>query len=81
MLFRSNYRESWTYNGVAIEIDTWPKIPTYVEIEGETENAVKDVSSQLGFDYATAVFGSADEVFKNRYDIDILAMDRLVFDS
>lgn len=77
--YQENYRESWEYNDVSIEIDTWPKIPTYVEIEGKSEKAVKEVSRKLGFDYSNAVFGSADEVFKDKYGIDILNMDKLVF--
>jgi len=78
--FQENYRESWKYMGVSIDIDTWPKIPTYVEIEGDTEQLVMEVAKALGFDYNNAVFGSADEVFKDNYGIDILKMDKLVFE-
>lgn len=78
--YQENYRESWKLKGVSIEIDTWPQIPSYVEIEANTEADVISVSNLLGFDYRKAVFGSADEVYKNSYNIDILSMDILVFD-
>lgn len=79
--YQENYRESWRYKDVSIEIDSWPLIPPYLEIEGNTEEGVKEVSKLLGFNYNNAVFGSADEVYKSKYGIDILSMDRLIFDN
>lgn len=76
---QENLRESWTYDGASIEIDTWPRIPSYVEIEADSEEKVKKVSKLLGFDYVNAVFGSVDEVYKEKYGIDILSLDNLTF--
>lgn len=79
--YQENLRESWKFRNVAIEIDSWPLIPPYLEIEAESEAEVKEVASLLGINYSNAVFGSADEVFKDTYGIDILTMDTLVFDE
>lgn len=79
--YQENYRESWKYKDVSIEIDSWPLIPPYLEIEGNSEEEVKEISNLLDFNYDNAVFGSADEVYKSKYGIDILTMDRLVFDN
>lgn len=79
--YQENRRESWKFNEVAIEIDSWPLIPPYIEIEAKSEDEVKEVASLLGFNYNQAVFGSADEVFKDVYGIDILSMDRLTFEN
>ena len=78
--YQESRRESWKFKDVSIEIDSWPLIPPYIEIEAGSETEVKDVASLLGFDYSTAVFGSADEVFKDTYGIDILSMEKLEFE-
>lgn len=64
-----SYRESWELNGVEIDIDTWPWLPTYVEIKGPSEAAVAAVSEQLGFSMQDAIIGSVDEVYKLYYDV------------
>lgn len=62
-------RESWTLGNVEIDIDTWPWLPTYVEIEGPTVEDVKNVSALLGFDYQNAHFGCVDEIYKLYYNV------------
>lgn len=62
-------RESWELDGVEIDIDTWPWIPSYVEIEGQTPAAVEAVAGKLGFDMKNAIIGSVDEVYKLYYDV------------
>lgn len=62
-------REEWLLDGVEIDIDTWPWIPTFVEIEGPTNEKVIQVSEKLGFKMADAIYGSVDEVYKKYYDV------------
>jgi len=64
-----SYRETWELDGVEIDLDTWPWIPSYVEIEGPTVESVETVSQQLGFDMKDAIYGSVDEVYKLYYDV------------
>lgn len=64
-----SYRESWRLGNVEIDIDTWPWIPSYVEIEGDTPESVQDVATKLGFNMTDAIIGSVDEVYKLYYDI------------
>lgn len=42
-------REMWTLGKVEICIDTWPWIPTFMEIEGPTEKSVWDTAKKLGY--------------------------------
>ncbi|MEO8863115.1 MAG: class IV adenylate cyclase, partial [Candidatus Saccharimonadales bacterium] len=56
--FQVTKRESWVLNGVEIEIDTWPWIPQFVELEGKSEDAVKQVASLLELNWAKALHGS-----------------------
>ncbi len=62
-------REEWELDGVELDIDTWPWLPPYVEIEGPNEAAVKSVAAKLDFDMADALYGSVDEVYKIYYDV------------
>lgn len=47
--YQENRRIQYTLNGVEIDIDSWPHIPTYLEIEGSSEQIVYDVLEKLGF--------------------------------
>lgn len=38
------------FDDVEIDIDTWPHLNTYVEFEGETEDAVLKVLEKLNID-------------------------------
>ena len=67
--YQESMREIWMLDGVEICIDEWPYLEPYVEIEGESEEAVKEASEKLGFDYAKAVFGAVDQQYKEKYGI------------
>lgn len=48
-----SYEEQYQYPGqknIKIEIQEWPLIPPYVEIEGKNENEVTQALTDLGFD-------------------------------
>ena len=45
--YQENKRESYELDGVQIEIDSWPNIPVYLEIEGQDEASVNDVLKRL----------------------------------
>ena len=49
-------REIWKYGEVEICIDTWPWIPTFIEIEGPTEESVWEVADKLGYKKEQAKF-------------------------
>lgn len=66
---QETYREEWRLDDVEIDIDTWPWIPSYVEIEGPSEESVKAVASKLGFDMADSLYGSVDQVYSLYYDV------------
>lgn len=57
-------RERYILNGCFIDIDTWPKIPTYVEIEGKSVELIKEVSKILDFNFDDAHKGNAFDVFR-----------------
>jgi adenylate cyclase, class 2 len=75
------YREEWRWGEVAFDFDTWPGLPTFVEIEGPNEAAVRQAAATLGLDYSQARFGSVDEIYKSELGRDILAEPTLLFAS
>jgi len=48
---QENRRIQYKLDGVEVDIDFWPYIPTYVEFEAESEQAIKDVCFKLGIDF------------------------------
>jgi adenylate cyclase class 2 len=73
-------RHSFELDGVIADIDTWPKIPTYVELEGPSEDALKQVAAKLGFDWKDVVFENARIVIENRYHIPVGNMTWFTFE-
>ena len=41
-------RETWAFRGCLVELDTLPHFGRFVEIEGPSEETVRDVQSELG---------------------------------
>ncbi|WP_436738497.1 class IV adenylate cyclase [Streptomyces sp. BBFR102] len=77
--YQQNYREEWQLDGVAYDLDTWPGLPTFLEVEASSEEAVRKAVSALGLDYEQARFGSIDLIYKSELDRDILAEPTLLF--
>ena len=63
-------REIWKFDEVEICIDTWPWIPTFMEVEGPTEESVWEVAKKLGFGKDQAKFGSVDTTYQRYYGVD-----------
>lgn len=63
-------REIWRLGEVEICIDTWPWIPTFMEIEGPTEDSVWETADKLGLDKNRAKFGSVDTTYQHYYGVE-----------
>ncbi|MFC9879029.1 class IV adenylate cyclase [Streptomyces libani] len=77
--YQQNYREEWQLGGVTYDVDTWPDLPTFLEVEGSSEQAVRAAVAELGLDYNEARFGSIDLIYKSELNRDILAETTLLF--
>lgn len=66
--FQESKRETWRLEGVEIVIDEWPWLQPYIEIEGESEAAIKAVAAALGLDWKVAIFGHIDDLYSRQYD-------------
>ena len=60
-------RETWKLGEAEVVIDEWPWLEPFIEIEGPSEESVRDAAAQLEFDWNTAVFGGATEAYRASY--------------
>ncbi len=67
--YQETKRETWLWHEVEITIDTWPGLDPFVEIEGHSEEEVKQVTAELGLDFARALFGAVDIVYEKKLGI------------
>ena len=54
---------------VEVMIDEWPFIEPFIEIEAISEEKVREVADQLGFDYAQAIFGATSVITQKKYGL------------
>lgn len=67
--YQETKREKWTLNGSEVTIDTWPWVPSFLEIEACDEKTVEETASMLGLSLADAKHGSVEVVYQNYYDV------------
>ncbi|NJL97018.1 CYTH domain-containing protein [Candidatus Gracilibacteria bacterium] len=79
--YQENYREEWELNGVKIDMDTWPIVGTYIEVEGNSEEEVRKVCSMLDLPYEDGIFDTTDVIYKQTTGVDMLTLDTLAFDN
>lgn len=63
--YQENHRIRYMLNNVELDIDTWPKIPTYLEIEGKSEKEVYDMVKLLELENKKVVTIDVLEVYKS----------------
>jgi adenylate cyclase class 2 len=66
--FQESRRETWKLDGVEVVIDEWPWLNPYIEIEGETEAAIKAVTKKLGLAWEAALFVNVDVLYNRQYE-------------
>ena len=76
--YQENRRISYILDDVEIEIDFWPKIFPYLEIEARSISKVELMIKKLGFNRSQATSISVRKVYK-KYGIDIYAIKELKF--
>ena len=64
-------RHTFRLGSITLDIDTWPNIPTYLEIEGNSEEDLKHTAQKLGLDYKKAIFENARIVIEKYYKVPV----------
>lgn len=78
---QENKRIKYDLNGVEIDIDTWPKIPTYLEIEGRSEEEVYNTLQLLGIPKERSTSLDVQSIYEEIYGIDLDKSPNLSFEE
>lgn len=77
--YQENRRIRYMYNDVEIDIDTWPMIPTYMELEGPSVEKIKELEEILEVDKSKITTLFCDDLATEFYGIDINSFKELKF--
>jgi adenylate cyclase, class 2 len=76
--YQENKRSSFVLDDVELEIDSWPLIPPYLEIEGKSREDVVRVAGLLGYDEDVLTGENTMKVYR-RYGIELGSIEELRF--
>ena len=57
-------RRSWAHDGVSYDVDTWPRLEPYLEIETDSWEKLEAAARKLGLDPAEKKICSASQIYK-----------------
>lgn len=69
-MYQENKRTIYRLGDVEFDIDTWPMIPTYLEIEGKSKEQVEEMIEKLSIDKKKLSLDKISEIYK-KYGLDI----------
>jgi adenylate cyclase class 2 len=77
--YQENFRIEYTLDGVNFDLDKWPMIEPYIEIEGKSEDEVYEAINKLGIlpDEITTL--DVDKIYNQVYGIDLEIIKELCF--
>lgn len=78
--YQEKQRATYSVDGVEVDIDTWPLIPTYAEIENDSEELIQSTIDKLGLQNHEIVSCNTAEVYE-KYGIDLYKYRTLKFDE
>lgn len=80
--YQETRRELWKLDDVEITIDTWPVYGSFVEVEGSSEESVRNASEKIGFDWSKALFCTINQLFQRKFGehAKVSKVPRLTFD-
>jgi len=76
--YQENYRHKFDYKDIEFMIDSWPKIPTYLEIEAKSEEKIDEGLELLGFNGKDEGHIGTNAIFK-KYGLDLHSFTELKF--
>ena len=65
--YQESKRETWILDDAEIVIDEWPWLNPYIEIEGSSEEHVKEITEKLGLQWDDALFGDVMAAYRQQY--------------
>lgn len=77
--YEENNRIQYMLDGVEVDIDSWPMIPAYMEIEGVSEKEVSDKLELLEIDKSKVTTLNCADIYNQIYEIDIDKIEEIKF--
>lgn len=77
--YQENTRIQYMLDEVEIDIDSWPMIPTYLEIEAKNEEKINYMLQKLNLQNSNITTLNCDDIYKKIYNIDISKIRELKF--
>ena len=69
-MYQENKRTIYRLGNIEFDIDSWPMIPTYLEIEGKSKEQVEEMIEKLEIDKNKLSLDKVSEIYK-KYGFDI----------
>lgn len=67
--YQENMRETWKMtDGTLVELEQWPDLPSYIEVEGSSVGAVQAAAKKLGMDWKKYTLVSTDKLYQQHYN-------------
>lgn len=76
--FAENRRTRWIKDGIEFDIDSWPAIPPYLEIEADSWQKIDEAIEWLGLNTADKKIFSTNQVY-TIYGIEVAEHSHLMF--
>jgi adenylate cyclase class 2 len=78
---QEKFRHTFILDGVTIDIDTWPKLPPYVEFESSSEESIKKAVDKVGFSWSDVTFERPAKIIEGKYGIFVRRLRYFTFDK
>ena len=77
--YQENKRIRYILNDIEIDIDSWPMIPTYMELEGNNIEKIKELEELLEVDKDKITNLNCQSIYEQIYNIDVNNIKELKF--
>ena len=67
--YQEKLRETWKLGTSEIVVDTWPGLEPYIEIEDNSEEAIRKTAALLEFDWQDKIITSVVEIYMDKYQL------------
>ena len=78
--YQEKERTTYVLEDYEFDIDTWPGIPTYVEVEGKSEEDLENILNRIGYSMKDTVSCTADEIYE-KYGLSMFDSREIKFDN
>lgn len=77
--FQENFRVEYELDNVRLDIDKWPMIPPFMEIEGNSIESIYNMLVVLGFNNKDITTIDVDSLYREKYNIELDNIPHLTF--